>query len=197
MLSVIKTFDLAIYKQRKNTNFIKKRIKAIRLTIVVLGLLIGTILLLIGQGILFDKVMTLLHIKGSDVLLIKLVRWVITLSLFFYGISYIYKYAPTVKKRWSTFSPGSILATVLTIATTYAFSYWVNHFSRFNKIYGSISSVLILMLFIYLISFILLIGFELNVSITYLKDEADQRQQKEIKGKLQKEIPNKLNQQKT
>ncbi|MEJ7684493.1 MAG: YhjD/YihY/BrkB family envelope integrity protein [Segetibacter sp.] len=51
MLSIIKTFDLAIYKHKRNTGFIRKRIKAIRLTIVVLGLLIGTILLLIGQGI--------------------------------------------------------------------------------------------------------------------------------------------------
>ncbi|HEX8462264.1 MAG TPA: YihY/virulence factor BrkB family protein, partial [Segetibacter sp.] len=57
MVSIIRTFDTAIYKQRPKTNFIRKRLKALRLTMVVLLLFIGTILLLIGQGILFDHLM--------------------------------------------------------------------------------------------------------------------------------------------
>lgn len=179
MLSVIKTFDLAIYKQRRNTNFIKKRIKAIRLTIVVLGLLIGTILLLIGQGMLFDHLMKWLKIKGSDVLWVTTIRWILTIGLFFYSISFIYKYAPSVKKRWPTISPGSVLATFLMIATTSGFSFWVNHFNNYNKIYGSLGTILMLMFLIYLNSLILLIGFELNLSITVLKKESDWKKRKE------------------
>lgn len=169
MLSIIKTFDVAIYKHKKNTGFIKKRIKAIRLTIVVLGLLIGTILLLIGQGILFEYIMKWLKFKGSDVVWISTIRWILTISLFFYSISFIYRYAPSVKKRWPTVSPGSVLATFLMIATTSGFSFWVNHFNNYNKIYGSLGTILILMFLIYLNSLILLIGFELNLSITFLK----------------------------
>lgn len=180
MLSIIKTFDTAIYKQRKNTNFVRKRIKAIRLTIVVLGLLIGTILLLIGQGILFDYIMKWLKLKGSDVIWIATLRWIVTFCLFFYSISFIYKYAPSVKKRWPLVSPGSVLATFLMIATTSGFSAWVNHFNNYNKIYGSLGTILILMFLIYLNSLILLIGFELNLSITFLKYSAGLRQQKEI-----------------
>lgn len=179
MLSVIKTFDLAIYKQRRNTNFIKKRIKAIRLTIVVLGLLIGTILLLIGQGILFDHIMKWLEIKGSDVLWVTTIRWILTIGLFFYSISFIYKYAPSVKKRWPTISPGSVLATFLMIATTSGFSFWVNHFNNYNKIYGSLGTILMLMFLIYLNSLILLIGFELNLSITFLKAGSAGKNQEE------------------
>jgi membrane protein len=169
MLSIIKTFDSAIYKQRKNTNFIRKRIKAIRLTIVVLGLLIANILLLIGQGLLFNFSMKWLKLKGSDAVWVSAVRWVLTIGLFFYSISFIYKYAPSVKKRWPTISPGSVLATFLMIATTSGFSLWVNHFNNYNKIYGSLGTILILMFLIYLNSLILLIGFELNLSITFLK----------------------------
>ncbi|WP_018616733.1 YihY/virulence factor BrkB family protein [Segetibacter koreensis] len=179
MLSIIKTFDFAIYKQRRNTSFIKKRIKAISLTIVVLGLVIGTILLLIGQGLLFDHIMKWLKIKGSDVLWVSTIRWILTIGLFFYSISFIYKYAPTVKKRWQTISPGSVLATFLMIATTSGFSFWVNHFNNYNKIYGSLGTILILMFLIYLNSLILLIGFELNLSITVLKKQADWRKHKE------------------
>jgi membrane protein len=182
MLSIIKTFDMAIYKQRRNSGFIRKRIKAIRLTIVVLGLFIGTILLLIGQGILFDHTMKWLKIKGSDVLWVSTIRWLLTIGLFFYSISFIYKYAPSVKKRWPTITPGSVLATLLMMATTSAFSFWVNHFNNYNKIYGSLGTILILMFLIYLNSLILLIGFELNLSITSLKKEAEWRKQKEQSG---------------
>lgn len=197
MLRVISTFDKSIYQHPKKTNFIQKRWKAIKMTVVIFGLFLGVLLLIIGQGILFDKVMDWLNIKGSDIILIKISRWIITLGLFFYGIAYIYKYGPTVKERWSTFSPGSILATTLLVLTTFFFSIWVNQFSNINKIYGSIGTVLILMLFIYLNSLILLIGFELNVSITYLKAEAEERRQKELNGLLEKEVLSKLNQQKS
>lgn len=175
MLGIIKTFDNAIYKQKRNTGYIKKRIKAMRLTIVVLGIFVGTILLLISQGILFDYLMKLLKIKRSDAVWVSTIRWVVTIALFFYSISFVYKYAPSVKKRWPIVSPGSILATFLMIATTSGFSFWINHFNNYNKIYGSLGTVLILMFLIYLNSLILLIGFELNLSITVLKKEAGWR----------------------
>jgi membrane protein len=188
MLGVMRTFDLSIYEHKRKSNFIKKRWRAIKLTVIVLGLLIGMILLLIGQGFAFDKIMKWLHIKGSGIFWIKVLRLFITIGLFFYSISFIYKYAPSVEKRWHTVSPGSIVATILTIITTIAFSYWVNHFGNFNKIYGSIGTVLILMLYIYFNSLILLIGFELNVSITFLKAAAEERRQKELSNLIETEV---------
>ncbi|MEJ0105727.1 MAG: YhjD/YihY/BrkB family envelope integrity protein [Bacteroidota bacterium] len=61
---------------------------------------------------------------------------------------------------------------------TLLFSYWVNNFANYNKLYGSISAVLILMLLIYFNSLVLLIGFELNVSISSLKRLTDEEKQK-------------------
>ena len=122
-----------------------------------------------------------LKLKGSEVFWIPHCRWVITISLFFYSISFIYKYAPSVKKRWPLISPGSILATFLMMATTYVFSFWVNHFNNFNKIYGSLGTIMILMLLIYLNSLILLIGFELNLSITFLKDGFQSSDDREVR----------------
>jgi membrane protein len=188
MLGVMRTFDMSIYEHKRKTNFIKKRWRAIKLTSVVLGLLIGMILLLIGQGFVFEKIMKWLNIKGPGIFWIKVLRLIFTTALFFYSISFIYKYAPSVKKRWHTVSPGSILATFLSIITTIGFSYWVNHFGNFNKIYGSIGTVLILMLFIYFNSLILLIGFELNVSITFLKAAAEERRQQELSNLIEKEV---------
>ena len=102
-------------------------------------------------------------------------RWLVIVVLIFYGIALIYKFAPSVKKRWKLQSPGAILATVLLIATTLIFGYWVNHFANFNKLYGSVGTVLIIMNLIFFNSMVLLIGFELNVSIAYLQNEVEKR----------------------
>jgi membrane protein len=62
----------------------------------------------------------------------------------------------------------------LMLVTTLGFSYWVNNFGSYSKIYGSIGTVLIVMTLIYINALILLIGFELNVSIEMLKKEQDE-----------------------
>jgi membrane protein len=72
-------------------------------------------------------------------------------------------------------SPGSIIATVLMILFTIGFSWWVGSFGHYNQLYGSIGTVLILMGLIFVNSLVLLIGFELNVSINSLKKIADER----------------------
>ncbi len=193
MLGVIHTFDKSIYQYTKRFRFFRKRWRAIKLTVIILGAVIGMILILLGQSFLFTTILKWLNIHRSNIIWIRILRWILTLSLFYYSIALIYKFGPSVKKRWPTFSPGAILATALTILTTYGFSYWVNHFGNFNKIYGSIGTVLIIMLLIYINSLILLIGFELNVSITYLKGEADERRQKELSNLINKDVITKLN----
>jgi membrane protein len=148
-----------------------RRWRAIRLTAILIILIIATSLMLIGQEQLESFVRSLFQLKRKKTLTYwNGVRWSIIIGLLFSGISLIYTYAPSVKKRWSFVSAGSLLATSLTLITTLVFSYWVDMFasSNYNKVYGSIGTVLIIMLLMYINSLILLIGFELNVSLTYL-----------------------------
>lgn len=171
MMGVIRTFDKSLHEKHKS-NFIQKRLRAIRLTLIVIFLLIGTILISVGQGVLFKTVMQWLHIKRGDLRwLFKVVNWIIIVFLFLYSIGFIYKYAPSVKKRWKLLSPGAVFATSLIILTTWVFSFWVQNFSNYNKVYGSIGTLLILMLLVFINSLMILIGYELNVSITYLKSQ--------------------------
>lgn len=72
-------------------------------------------------------------------------------------------------------NPGSIVATFLMLIFTLLFSWYVTNFGNYNKLYGSIGTILFIMLLIYFNSLVLLIGFELNVSITSLKKIADER----------------------
>ena len=109
-------------------------------------------------------------------------RWVIIVLLFFACISYIYRHAPAVHKKWRLINPGSILATFLMLLLTALFSWWVSRFNTYNQLYGSIGTILILMILIFINSLVLLIGFELNVSITSLKKIADERKDNPADG---------------
>lgn len=169
VMGIIRTFDRSLPHSYKS-NFIRKRLRAMRLTTLVIFLILGTLLISLGQGTLFRFIMQSLNITSEGVKwLIRSLRWVVIVFLFLYGIGIIYRYAPSVKKRWKILSPGAFFATFLTILVTYGFSIWVQNFSNYNKVYGSIGTLLIIMLLVFLNSLILLIGFELNVSITLLK----------------------------
>lgn len=181
MIGIIQTFDRSIQDQK---GFIfHQRWRAIKLTAILILLVIGFSLVLIGQDQLLI-VLKSLDIKSKSLLpLWNILRWIIIIGLVFYSIACTYKYAPSITKRWRLASPGSLLATFLSLSTALLFSYWVSLFanSSYNRIYGSIGTVLILMLLMYINSLILLIGFELNVSITYLTREAELRKLKEAK----------------
>jgi membrane protein len=119
----------------------------------------------------------------NDPALIKLIdnlRWTVIVLLYFFCISFIYKHAPSVHKKWNLINPGSILATGLMLLMTVAFSWWVASFAQYNQIYGSISTVLIIMILIFVNSLFLLIGFELNVSIQSLLQRAEERKEEMI-----------------
>lgn len=192
MMGIIRTFDRSLPVIMK-TNFLKKRLRAIRLTVVILFLLVATILALSGQDWIFRQIMAWLDIQNSSTKWwIKTLRWLVIITLFLYSVSLIYKYAPSVQKRGRLLTPGAFFATLLIIITTWGFSLWVNAFGNLNKIYGSIGTVMILMIFIFLNSLILLIGFELNMSIQYLKAKADERKNKEMSELLDQSIIPKL-----
>lgn len=172
MLGIIRTFDASLPDKRKR-NFLHRRWRAIKLTIVMVLLVIATILLTIGQGTLLAKILGVSNMERT--IWTDILRWLFTIFLFLFSIAFIYKYAPSVYKRWKLISPGAIFATFLIILATWLFSIWAQHFSSYNRVYGSIGALLIVMLLIFINSWMLLIGFELNVSINYLKSAKDKK----------------------
>ena len=105
-------------------------------------------------------------IKGKTVLtILTIVRWMVIVALFFTTISSLFYFAPSKNYKWKFFSIGSTLAALLSIISTILFSYYVNNFSSYNKIYGSIGTLIVVLLLIQFNCMIIQIGFELNVSI--------------------------------
>jgi membrane protein len=98
--------------------------------------------------------------------LIGAAKWIITIALLFFAFSVLYYFAPTVKHRYRFITAGSTLATILFIATSIGFNYYVNNFASYNTLYGSIGTLIIFMLWLYFNSMIILLGWELNSSIS-------------------------------
>lgn len=171
IMGIMRSFDKNYIGFRKRTD-LQKRGAAIKITAILFIIVLASLLLLTGQG----EVLKFWGIKSHTARAIFTnARWVVIVLLFFASISYIYRHAPAVHKKWRLINPGSILATFFMLVLTLGFSWWVSHFGNYNQLYGSIGTVLIIMVLIYFNSMILLIGFELNVSITSLKRIADER----------------------
>ncbi len=171
VMGIMRSFDKNYIGFLKRKGF-HQRWVALRLTLLLFVILMASILALVMQG----AVLRWLGVKNVTVIaVVHNLRWLVIILLFFFAISFIYRYAPAVHKRWRLLNPGSLLATFLMISFTAVFSFYVSNFSNYNELYGSISTLLILMLLIYFNSLVLLIGFELNVSINSLKHEVDER----------------------
>jgi membrane protein len=101
-------------------------------------------------------------------------NWIIQLSLIYFIFSFIYYFAPHTKgTRYKIFSAGATFATLLFIISFLLFDYYAANFARYNALYGSIGTIILLMLWIYFVAFVLLIGFELNASIKSGKIEIE------------------------
>ncbi len=176
-LTIMRTFTKSmLHIEVEKRNFLELRWDAIKLTMLIVLLVFATIFILLTQTIVVNWLLERIHIKDyfSD-LILNIIQILIIFLLIFVAIGMIYRYAPNVQKKWKVRSPGAILATILVMAFTYLFSYWVNNISSYNKVYGSLGSILILMFLVFVNSLVLLIGFELNVSINSLKSIAAKR----------------------
>ncbi|SHG54816.1 YihY/virulence factor BrkB family protein [Pedobacter caeni] len=150
--------------------WVKQRLIAILLTVAIaLSVIICIVAMTIGE-VALNYIDDELNIKGNFIAyLIQLTRWSLLGILYFVTISILYKYGPAHAKKWKFFSAGSCLATVLAFLTIWGFSFYINNFSSYNKVYGSISTLIVLMIWLYLNSLILLVGFELNASVDLSK----------------------------
>ncbi len=172
MMGILRAFDKN-YPGFRKRKFIKRRLVALQLTLILFVLVAFFVFLLIAQG----RVLNWLGIDSAFWQnMIYNVRWVFIALLLFYIVSFIYRHGPSITKKWPFLTPGSILATALMILTTLLFSFYVNNFSNYNKLYGSISAIFIVMSLIYVNALAILMGFELNVTLSNLtrkKEEAE------------------------
>jgi membrane protein len=109
-----------------------------------------------GKGFIDDDITLFLLQAG---------QWVIILLTSFIAFSSIYYLAPAKKRIFPFFSPGSIIASLLSVLTFKVFIIFIENFTNYNKFYGSLGTMIMIIVWINLTATMLLIGFELNASI--------------------------------
>ena len=163
--AVIHAFVVSAHKFKTRSWLNQRKISVLLLLIVVLMISTAAFLVIFGKMIVNRLVE--LHIIEKNLVIYMLIslKWVLIILLLFLAISFLYYLAPAVRTDFRFFSPGSTLATMLFILTSLGFSSFVNNFGQYNKLYGWIGSLMVILIWLYLNSIALLIGFELNVSI--------------------------------
>lgn len=167
VMAMMSSFDKSYDHYTKRNAFVSRYV-ALKITVLLLILfLFSTLLIVMGQDFL-ALLKDLLGVRGWVVALaFNLLRYLILVLMFFFGISLIYYYGPATKKKYKFISAGATVATVLSILVSVGFSYWVSNFNRLNVIFGSIGTVMLLLIWLNINSFVLLIGYEINAGIHY------------------------------
>lgn len=131
--------------------------------------LIITVVLVILYQLALAKIDSQGWFDTSDLNLFYWGRGLLFLIMIFTIVSLLFRYGTKQGKNVKFFSAGAILTTILSMLSFYLFGIYVVKFATYNKLYGSIGTLLVLMLFVWLNSIVLLLGFELNASLHRLK----------------------------
>jgi membrane protein len=159
MKALITGVNLA-YDETEGRKFVKLRGLSILMTVGAMVLLGVALALIVGFPAVPDSWPTVLQWTAA------ILRFVLLAVLLMAGLAALYRYAPDRDKpKWSWASLGSVVATLLWVLASVGFSIYVNAFGNYNKTYGALAGVIILMFWLYLTAFVVLVGAELNAEM--------------------------------
>lgn len=163
--ALIHAFNVSMHEFRSRNWLQQRKIAIILLLLTLIMFAIAGALIILSR-LVVDRLVELGVLKYNLVYYVLMIlKWILIVGMLFMAISTLYYMAPAKMKDFRFISPGSILATILFIVTSLAFSAYVNNFGQYNKLYGSIGTLMVILIWLYLNSVALLVGFELNVSI--------------------------------
>jgi len=163
--ALIETSD-ALYKI-KELDPIKKRISSIIILLIVLTLIVFLLIVpIFGENILnlmrhftiFEE-----HIENI-IFLFNIIKWPITLLIIYFNIKLIYTVAPSKNIKSKDTTLGAAFTTIMWTLLIIIFKYYLGHIAKYDIIYGNLSSVIIMMVWIYALSYIFTLGMAINVS---------------------------------
>jgi membrane protein len=178
MMGMIKSFErsLPIYVKRSG---LKRRWTAIKLTFMLMGVIIISMAVFIIQTQALNDI--LVRVFGN-IGVIRITSLLIVTLIIFCAISVIYTYGPSLNQRFNFVSTGSVVATVLSVATTSIFFFLANNFIHYNQVYGSIGTLMVFMIWLWLNNMVILLGYELNVSILLAKNARTKHEIQQLNG---------------
>ena len=166
LISFSKSYK-STYKRR---NYLQHKLRALQITFLLFLLVIFSTGLVILGNIWLEYVFDKLELSQFYRVTINILRWVLVVVIVYTIISLVYRYGPAMKRKIKFISPGAGIATFLALGSSIAFSYYVNNFSKYNEIYGSLGAIIITMIWMEINSMAIIVGYELNASIAVNRD---------------------------
>ena len=145
----------------KKSDVVKDRVKSFVLLSILL-LLIVFILIVPVFGVKILKFIHNNNLNNNLIIIFKLIKWPLTFFFIYITLKLIYTISPSQKIGSNTTTYGALFTTIIWIVATIIFSYYLKYFANYNIIYGNLSSIIILMIWIYLISYVFVMGIAIN-----------------------------------
>jgi len=154
-----------VYDQEETRGFVKTTLLTLAMTAG--AVVVGIVAILAISAM--SAIERLLPVSGAFVhLVVTVVLWLVAAALMSGAIAAVYRYAPDRNNaRWTWLSAGAVLATVLIVAATLGFGFYVSNFGSYNATYGSLGAVIVLLTWLNLSAYILLFGAELNAELEH------------------------------
>jgi len=172
LTSVISAFNSTIHFKDQRPDW-KIRLVALMLTVVLSLLLIVSAGLMIsvniGLNYLFNN---LIIISQFELFLIWFVKWIVFYALIFFSVAFLYYFGPAITTRGRFFSAGASVTSFLFMLLIIGFGYFVSNFGTYNTVYGSVGTLIAILVLINLSSYVLLAGYEFNASVYHLRSVA-------------------------
>ena len=165
MMAMMKGFEKGHHPAFRKRAPLHKRAVAIQLTFMLGLLLAASVVLVILGNTLIELLSKYLSLDAISKYLLYCMRWLIILTVFYGGMWAIYRFGTAIRRRYRAYAPGAVLATIGSMFVSIGFSFYVDNFGNYNKLYGSIGTIIVLMLWLQLNALIILVGFELNAAI--------------------------------
>jgi membrane protein len=158
MSGLLSAFNIA-YDQKETRGFFKVNLVAVVLTL--LTLVGGTVVIAL-VGVL-PAAIQFVGLESSTQWLLLVLEWPLLIAVVMCGLAVLYRYAPDRHPpRWRWVSPGAIVATLLWLLGSVAFTVYVSHFNSYDKTYGSLGGVVVMLTWLYLSAFVALLGAVIN-----------------------------------
>ena len=154
----------------------KKYMISISLTFVISFMMLLAMMFQIGGELFISYFRDSMLFSGSWVIhAIWIFKLLVTLVMSITAISILYYFATIKEERFRYFSPGAYLATILVVLVSYGFGYYVENFAQYNRLYGSIGAIIVLLVWLYLSALSLITGYEFNQSIVKAKAQVNKK----------------------
>ncbi|NQV40912.1 MAG: YihY/virulence factor BrkB family protein [Candidatus Marinimicrobia bacterium] len=165
IVALIDAFNVSIHVEESRSWLMQRAVAFVLVVSLFFLVTIGVSLMTITHRLLDFLVLKELMIQGWLYYMVNIGKWVVILGVFYFAYSFLYFWGPAKKSQYRFISAGASLSTVLSILMTTGFGFYIDHFSRYNALYGSIGTLPIIMLMIFCYALAIIIGFELNIGI--------------------------------